>query len=233
MKQAKTTALAGAWCTLAAVIVFAALAGNNEAAIAPSRQTSSSVAQAVPVYVTDFEMFAFTADAPRTKNPREIAERKSPPVYLDDDTPPAQARRLTDYFAKTLVQTLNRSGYAVSRQRGKLPEKGLLLRGVFAEPDARNRIRRALLGGGSAGSEFMLYVGTFSLTNQDQPLYQMAPVQSPDPNYGPIITLNAYIPLAKYNMAKNPTEDEVQKICDAIASNLAALLSKNKEAFLR
>jgi hypothetical protein len=233
MKRAKTVATAGAWLLVAGLIVLATAARNSDTRVAAPQQGSSSVAQAVPVYVTDFEMVAFTAGAPRPKNPREIAERKSPPVYLEDDTPTAHAHQLTDFFAKTLVQTLNKNGYAVSRQRGKLPEKGVLLRGVFAEPDAKNRIRRALLGGSSAGSQFMLYVGTFSLTNQDQPLYQVAPVQSPDANYGPVITLNAYVPLAKYNMDKSPTEEDVQKICDAITNNLTALLNKNKEAFLR
>jgi hypothetical protein len=105
------------------------------------------------------------------------------------------------------------------------------LRGVFAEPDDLNRIRRAILGSRATGAKFLLYVGSFNLSRPDQPLYQLASVQSSDNRYGPVITPNAYVPLVKYEIPKNPTEEDVRKVCDDIARNLTALLTANPAAF--
>jgi hypothetical protein len=102
---------------------------------------------------------------------------------------------------------------------------------VFAEPDAENRIRRALLGGSSANPKFLLYVGIFNLARPDQPLYQLAPEQPSGTQFGPVITLNNYIPLAKYELDKNPTEEDVRKICAQIAASLTPLLAANPNAF--
>ena len=55
--------------------------------------------------------------------------------------------------------------------------------------------------------------------------------QTQNERYGPVITINAYIPLAKYELDKNPSEEEVQKICNQIAESLASLLEKNPNAF--
>ena len=106
-----------------------------------------------------------------------------------------------------------------------------MLRGVFAETDARNRIRRSLWGGTSSNPRFLLYVGIFNLARPDQPLYQLATEQPPNNQYGPIITLNAYIPLAKYELDKNASEEDVRKICAQIAASLTALLAANPNAF--
>jgi len=153
------------------------------------------------------------------------------PLLLDSDTPSIQAQQLTDFFAVALVQALQKSGYSSVSRRGQTAKSGAQIRGVFTEPDAKNRIRRALLGGGSAGSKLLLYIGIFNLGRPDQPLYQSAPEQSPEPQFGPIITLNSYIPLAKYELPKNPTEDDVRTICAQIAASLTALLQENPSAF--
>ena len=106
-----------------------------------------------------------------------------------------------------------------------------MIRGVFAETDAKNRIRRALLGGTSANSKFSLYVGIFNLNRPDQPLYELAQEQPGGNQFGPVITLNNYIPLAKYELDKDPTEEDVRKICAQIAASLMALLAANPNAF--
>jgi hypothetical protein len=58
-------------------------------------------------------------------------------------------------------------------------------------------------------------------------------VQEPDPNYGPVITLNAYIPMAKYEIEKDITEEDVRSICVQIAADLTALLQRNPAALAR
>jgi Domain of unknown function (DUF4410) len=234
------------------------LAGNAEyfpqKFVAPSSRTpaplqsSDSAANSVPVLVSDFELFA-SAVAPPSKSPAGQAKRPAatssgtkdtpPPVLEDTDSPSVQARQLMDLFSITLVQSLQKGGYKAARQpsssAGGTPGSGngVLLRGVFAEPDALNRIRRAMLGGGAPGGKFLLYVGTFNMSRPDQPLYQLAPLQSPDSRYGPVITPNSYIPLVKYEIPKNPTADDVRKVCEDIVRNLTVLLNANPSAFVQ
>jgi hypothetical protein len=133
----------------------------------------------------------------------------------------------------SLLQALSKKGFSVARTEDQKTPAGAMIRGVFAEPDERNRIRRALLDGNSPNARFFLYVGIFNAARHEQPLYELAPTQSPSDWYGPVITLNAYIPLAKYELDKNPSEDEVKKICDQIVANLISLLEKNPNAFAK
>jgi hypothetical protein len=209
-------------------------------------QSPDSAANSVPVLVSDFELFA-SAAAPPSKPPAGQGKRPAatssgtkdtpPPVLEDADSPSVQARQLMDLFSIMLVQSLQKGGYKAVRQpsssAGGTPGSGngVLLRGVFAEPDALNRIRRAMLGGGAPGGKFLLYVGTFNMSRPDQPLYQLAPLQSPDSRYGPVITPNSYIPLVKYEVPKNPTADDVRKVCEDIVRNLTVLLNANPAAF--
>lgn len=196
-------------------------------------KTPDAPTNGVPVFISDFELFsapiqlgpAAPASAAAKQNPG------SPVVYDDSDVPSTQARRLMDFFAVTLLQSLQKKGFQATRVTGENPSAGALIRGVFAEPDAKSRVRRALLGGTSPNSRFLLYVGIFNLARQDQPLYQLAPEQSPSSRYGPIITLNNYVPMAQYELDKNPSEEEVQKICNQIAASLASLLADNPDAF--
>jgi hypothetical protein len=209
---------------------FLAMVALPSAAAAP--QAAGASATAVPVFVSDFELPSVPpppasagTPAPNQQNP------KTPPASEDANVPYIQARRLTNFFAATLAETLKKSGYNARRTRGQLPSQGALLRGVFTEPDEKNRIRRELLGGTSVNTRFFLYVGIFNLARPDQPLYQLAPEQSPSSQFGPIVTLNTYIPLAKYELDKDPSEEDVRKICAQIVASLTALLAANAAAF--
>jgi hypothetical protein len=211
------------------------LCGSVLVATAHSQDFSPS---SVPVLVSDFELFA-SAVTPTPPDPNVNDSSKKPPakdappaVFELSDVPSIQARRLMDFFSLTLVQTFQKAGYtAAQQQANSRSDTGVLLRGVFAEADARNRIRRAILGGGVPGAKLLLYVGTFNLARPDQPLYQQAQSMSPDSRYGPVITMNNYIPLVKFELSKNPTEDEVRKICNQIVQNLSTLLKTNPAAF--
>jgi len=211
-------------------ILFLAVAALHPAKAKP--QSTDNAATSVPVFVGDFELFSVP---PPAKSPRIPAlnrpKTKTPPPYEDAEVPSVQARRLMDFFTATLVETLRKGGYHVRHMNRQNPPKGALVRGVFAEPDEKNRVRRALLGGASVSSRFFLYVGIFNLARPDQPLYQLAAEQPDGDQLGPVITLNNYIPLAKYELDKNPTEEDVRKICAQIAASLGALLAANPDAF--
>jgi hypothetical protein len=233
-------------------------------------QATESPVTAIPVLVSDFELFAVPGAVPSAATPpatpsattsvtpiatpsaTRIASVPATPIVTppvtpatapsrqkpqlpaangDSDLPSLQARRLTDFFAATLVQTLQKKGYNARPADGQTPPSGAILRGVFAEPDAKNRIRRALLGAPSGNARFFLYVGIFNLARPDQALYQLASDQPGGNQYGPVITLNNYIPLAKYELDKDPSEEDVRKICGQIAASLTALLAANPSAF--
>ena len=193
-------------------------------------QSTPTDAQKIPIYVSDFELFAAAMSDPNLKNAAASANRPDNPLYSDADPATVQARRLMDSFAITLVEMFQKNGYTASRITGSLPTSGVLLRGVFTEPDDKNRIRRAILGAGSTAPTFTLYVGTFNLAHEDQPLYQLAPVQSPDSRFGPVISLNTYIPLVKYEVDKDPSVDDMRRICDQIVGGLTKLLTQNPSA---
>jgi hypothetical protein len=190
--------------------------------------------QAVPVFVADFELPVVPAK-PSTPAAAPNAAKKtsnSPPsLFQEADTPSEQARLLVDFFSKTLLQSLQNNKFTSTKQPSQRPSSGVLIRGVFAEPDALNRIRRAMMGSDAPGGTFLLYVGIFNLARPDAPLYDLAPGQTADPHYGPMITPNNYIPLAKFEIAKDPSEEDVRKICAQIVANLTALLANNAAAF--
>lgn len=201
---------------------------------APAAPQADPAVPNVTVYVSDFELRFVGPPAPEKKE--RAAGTATGAKSIDSalaaaDTPGLQAQVLTDWFAETLVQTLRKNGLSANRVKDSPGGSGVLLRGVFAETDAKNRVRRAVLGAGSTNPEFLLYVGTFNLKSPDQPLYEPAAVQEADRRYGPVITLNAYIPLQKFEVAKNPTEEDLQRVCGQIAQNLKRLLAVNKEAF--
>jgi Domain of unknown function (DUF4410) len=231
-------------------------AGTMALAVLPVVASSQTIPASSPdaptgtVYVADFEISAASVAAPKpvatdatraatsssgttsgSANPQAANQPPSPVILTETDTPTVQAHRLADYFRMTLMQTLQKNGFNGKQQDGALPENGVLLRGVFTEADPMNRVRKAVLGGGSTSPKLVLYVGTFNLAHPDQPMFQPASVQAPDARFGPVITLNNYVPMAKYELDKNPTEDEVRKICTQIVEGLKQLLKTNSAAF--
>lgn len=178
----------------------------------------------IAVYVRDFELSVSSAPAADRSNPCS-ADKQGQQLRL-------RSSQLQNAFGETLVDTLKKQGYSSSRGQ-VLSGNGILLKGMFAEADQKNRIRMALLGSGSRATKLTLYVGAFNQKNVSQPLYVEAPVQEPDPNYGPVITLNSYIPMAKYEIEKDLTElteADVRRICVQLAADLTALLERNPAA---
>ena len=207
----------------------APIAATSTAPIATPPATPINTAPPAPIASGS----ATPTDTPPA-TPVAAPNKQKSPVPLangDADLPSAQARRLTDLFAATLLQILQKKGYNAAHAGGQNPSGGVIIRGVFAETDAKNRVRRSLWGGASSNTRFLLYVGIFNLARPQQPLYQLAAEQPGGSQFGPVITLNSYIPLAKYELDKNLTEEDVRKVCAEIAASLTALLAANPSAF--
>jgi len=214
--------------------------------VAQGLPPSNPDAIAVPVYVQELELSVVGPNGPERVNPHGAVAggrtsalnsqsanpaAQSPVIFLDSDVPGVRARKLIDFFMQTLLQTLQKNGYAAKAAQGSRPDDGVMLSGIITEVDPMSRVRKAILGSGSPNPKFSLYVASFNLARPDQPLYQIAPVQDQDPQFGPVIALNNYIPMTKYELAKDPTEDDIRKICGDIAVNLGRLLKANPSAF--
>lgn len=231
--------------------------GPNRAVPSPYPQTAYiSPAPAPVVYLSDFELDVFRGRGERRSPPRTspstaagstpatapVAQRSTSPGTSSkkpapartadaqsDDYPAERANELVNAMSENLLSALEKAGYKVQRLRGggPRPEKGLRIRGVFAEADERNRARRLLFGSDSPAPNMLLYVGVNNLTKPEQPLYEFANPPSNDSRYGPVITVTSYSPAARFELSKDPTDEDLKKIAAQIAADLTALLNAN------
>ncbi|HET8924842.1 MAG TPA: hypothetical protein VFN26_17815 [Candidatus Acidoferrum sp.] len=73
----------------------------------------------------------------------------------------------------------------------------------------------------------VLYLGVNNLAKDEQPLYEIASPPSPDARYGPVITVTSYAPAARFELAKEPTDEELKKMAKQVAADLDSLLAAN------
>jgi hypothetical protein len=179
-------------------------------------------------------------------SPPTTAPGNPPPSSPDKPAPPAatarpepkedpavqEANELVTAMAENLVSALEKAGYTVQRLHAgaALPKVGLRIRGVFAEPDEQNRIRRLLVGNGSTSPNILLYVGVNNLAQPEQPLYELANPPSNDGKHGPVITVTSYSPAVRFELARNPSDEELKKIAAQIAADLTGLVNANPMA---
>jgi len=234
-------------CLFSSLVLIAAfapalLSGGGRRIFSPARGAPGADinAKSVRVYVSVFDINAAPAKEPARVPPPPAPQRsqgsarpstESPRVPFDAEANSKEAVRLQAFFGDALLQALRKSGFTAAPQPGTRPEKGILLKGVFAEVDSQNHNCLALVGGTTPAPKFVLYVGAYNLARPDQPLYRVMTIESCDAHFGPLISLNNYVPMEKYEVNRSPTEDEVRKICAQIAANLAALLGANPAAF--
>jgi hypothetical protein len=176
------------------------------------------------------------SSAPRapSSSPATGKPSSSPATVLSADSkaensPAVRANALVNAVSESLVRALEKAGYTVHRQRaGEAPaQTGLRIRGVFAEPDEQNRIRRLVVGGDSTSPKMLLYVGVEDLTRPEQPLYELAKPLSNDARRGAVITVTPFSPVARFELDKSPSDDDLKKITRDIVADLNALLRAN------
>jgi hypothetical protein len=170
-----------------------------------------------------------------TSSPRSPSNSARPTTHSSstdpdsDDNVMDRANELINLVAENVVSALRTAGYPARRSRlsQPRPEKGLLIRGVFAEPDEKNRARRLFFGGPGTSPRMLIYVGVNNLARPEQPFYEFADPPAPDSRYGPVITVTSYSPVARFELEKNPSDDQVKKFAAQIAADLTALLQAN------
>jgi uncharacterized protein DUF4410 len=222
-----------------------------------SQPTATAPAGARTVYISDFDLDvaprkSSRKPAPRTSLPSAAGTSSSSPSVdrkntssrsasatsqasassdtSGEETPADRANKLINAVSENLVRALTQAGYDARRlpAGAPIPKLGLRIRGVFAEADERNRARRLLVGGESVGPNMLLFVGINNLTRPEQPLYGLANPPANDPRHGPVITVTSYAPAARFELSRDPSGDELEKIASKIAADLTMLVSANR-----
>jgi len=215
--------------------------------------TTAAPADAMVVYVSDFDLdVAYRKPspkpAPHTSAPpaprRTIVSasgvRRGRPSTASDasdssndsteQTPAEQATALVNAVSENIIRALTEAGYDARRlAKGEAPpQRGLRIRGVFAEADERNRARRLLVGGEPVSPNMILFVGVNNLTHPEQPLYELADPPANDLRHGPVIIVTSYAPAERFEVSRDPSGDELKKIAQKIAADFAALVNVNR-----
>src|SRR6266849_1523571 len=170
------------------------------------------------VYVSDFQIDVLPPP-PDSRKP--------------EDDPRKQASRLVDLMSTKLLAALQKAGFPAVRMRegDARPDKGVAIRGLFAEVDDENHWRRALIRTATDSGKMEALVVVANLAKPDQALYEIAPLPGNDNNIpGAVITLSPYVPLTKYDLSKDAKEDVFQKIAPRVVDDLTALLDANPAA---
>jgi len=184
------------------------------------------------VYVTDFDVDLAGRDGKSTpvamnSGASQVSDATQPEAK--QETPAERAIRFVDFVSATLVKELEKDGYIARRLHtgDSRPDEGLKISGVFAEPDEENRLRRAVIGGGPSVGQMALFVSIGNLARPDQPLYAVVDPKTASNNIGPVITVSAYAPVARFEMPKNVTEKAVHDTASSIVTDLTQLLRTN------
>jgi len=141
------------------------------------------------------------------------------------------ASRLVELMSTKLVAALRKAGYkAVRMQPGDVrPDIGVSIRGLFAEIDSENRWRRAVIRTPADSGKMQALVSIANLAKPDQALYEIANLPGNE-KPGAVITLSAYVPLAKFDLSKDANDGVFKSIAARIVNDLTALLNANPSA---
>jgi uncharacterized protein DUF4410 len=171
-------------------------------------------------------------DAARTDAPADGSRNDgSKPDVIQEDSPRAQAARLVDLTSRTLVKILEQQGYLVRRMRGiaTQPDRGIIIRGVFAQLDETKTLRRTVIGGAVTTPNMLVYVGIGNLAKPEQTMYTIVAPPTAD-NVGPAISLSVYAPIGRYEVERDPSEESVKLFANGVAVDLTRLLNANSLA---
>ncbi|MGH6975459.1 MAG: DUF4410 domain-containing protein [Stellaceae bacterium] len=212
-----------------AVVVLLAACGG--AKIADTSALAAPAGAPTIVYVTDFGL---DSGAVQQSGPGSLINRVRPGIIGSGPlgiarTPEQQARDLVDLMANSIVDDLHKDGIAAERfaPGAPLPATGWLVRGVFLQADAGNRLRRAALGFGAGATDLQVASTIDQLgAGAPQPLYTVDTNAQSGKLPGAVVTLNPYVAAARFVMAGKDLDrnakDTAGKIADQVKTRVAA-----------
>jgi hypothetical protein len=183
------------------------------------------------VYLSDFQLDVLPLDT-GSHTSTATPPPSSPDARKQSEEARKQASHIVDRMAANLVLNLQKAGYTAVRLHSgdARPDHGVLIRGLFAEVDKENHWRRAVIRSTSDSGKIQVLVSVANLNKPDQALYEIAHLPGNENKPGAVITLSPYVPLAKFDLAKDAPEEAFQKIAVRIVSDLTALLNANPGA---
>lgn len=216
---------------LLAGAVVALLAACGGAKVTSTNAVTTSAGAPTIVYVSDFDL---DAGAVQQSGPGSLINRVRPGIIGSGPlgiarTPEQQARDLVDLMANSIVDDLHKDGIAAERLAPglPLPATGWLVRGVFLQVDAGNRLRRAAIGFGAGATNLQVASTIDQLgAGAPQPLYTVDTNAQSGKLPGAAVTLNPYIAAARFVMAGKDLDrnakDTAGKIADQVKTRVAA-----------
>ena len=202
---------------LVAVLLGAMWYGLDIAgAPATGRQITSSPPKPT-VYVSDFDI--------DVEPPQAGAQEP-------EDDPRKLAGHLVELMSTKLVVALQKAGYSATRMHvgDALPDKGVQIRGLFAEVDEENHWRRAVIRSATDSDKMEALVAVANLSKPQQALYEIANLPGNEDRPGAVITLSPYVPLTKYDRSKDADENVFKGIAPRVVNDLTDLLTRNPAA---
>ncbi len=211
--------------------VVAGLAACGHAQVTGTSTVAAPTAAPAKVYVTDFDL---DANAVQQSGPGSLINRVRPGIIGSGPlgiarTPQQQARDLVDLMANSIVDDLHKDGIAAERLAPgePLPASGWLVRGVFLQVDAGNRLRRAAIGFGAGATDLQVASTIDQLSaSTPQPLYTVDTNAQSGKLPGAAVTLNPYMAAARFVMAGKDLDrnakDTAGKIADQVKTRIAA-----------
>jgi Domain of unknown function (DUF4410) len=167
------------------------------------------------VYVSDLQIDALPPSGATVQKPQ--------------DDPHELANHVVKLMSTKLIAALQKAGYPAIRMRAgdARPDSGVQIRGLFAEVDSENHWRRAVIRTASDNGRMQALVGVANLAKPDQALYEIAPLPGNEDKPGAVITLSPYVPLTKYELSKDASEDVFKGIAVRVVNDLTELLQRN------
>lgn len=222
--------------------VFTICISSGRISLVHAQTANSFNPASVPVYVGEMELHAVLrpgTQRPETHvTPAPSAANSTLAKPAEDEPPVSQAQFIVQSIHASLLRALAALGYQARPSPAQRAGSGVELRGVFAEPDDKNRIRRAILGAGANAPKLLLYVSVANLAKPAQPFYQRvvpnpAVPEAVDNRYGPVIAISAYVPVSKFEVDRSPAPEDLDKVARAVAAQVDALLRANALAVSR
>ena len=170
------------------------------------------------VYVQDFKL-----DVAATQQSNEVVQRPRVVRELLAGDPAAQAKKIVDQMAQSLVSDLRAAGFQAQRLEpgAPLPTDGWLVRGVFTEATSGEAPRRAIIGFGAGASEMEVQVGVNDLAHDpEQSFAVFGTITDPSRLPGGVVTRNPYVVAAKFVLEKNAPQRDIEHTAKAIADEL-------------
>jgi len=153
-------------------------------------------------------------------------------VQKPEDDPRKLASRLVELMSTNLLVALQKAGYSATRMHAgdARPDKGVQIRGLFAEVDDENHWRRAVIRSAADSGKMEALVAVANLSKPEQALYEIAHLPGNEDRPGAVITLSPYVPVTKYDLSKDADENVFKGIAPRVVNDLTDLLNRNPAA---